>query len=173
MPYDTYTDTTGTIWLRWISDNTTTASTTTSDYVWHNWNTTSTSTSVTYNVNRVYTPPVETEEQRRLRREAVKRAEKQRAELEAAEARAKELLLSMLTEEQRHHLHREGRFKVCGNKGGEYEITIGYAGNIRRGRHRYCGHLSDGRIPTYDHMLAQKLMIETDEEAFLALANRS
>jgi hypothetical protein len=37
--------------------------------------------------------------------------------------------------------------------------------------HRLCCHC-DHTIPVYDNMLAQKLTLECDEEAFLRLANR-
>lgn len=172
---DYYTDSGGTVWVRWITDNTTTASTT-GDFVWNQWQTTSTSTSITMDYRR-YAPPPETEAQRqereRRRREAHEQAAKARAEAEAANEKAKTLLLAMLTDKQKHDFHRHNRFTVRGSKGGEYEIQTGYAGNVRSGRRRYCGHLPDARIPQFDHMLAQKLMIETDEEAFLAVANMS
>jgi len=170
------TGTSGLVWEVWINTDQTTATSTTSDHVWNQWNTTSSSTAITMDYRR-HAPPPETEEQRRERQrrqvaENQRRidAQKQR---DAANEKAKELLLSVLTADQRIDFLHRGSFRVEGSKGGKYQIQTGYSGNVRRGRRRYCGHLSDGQIPAYDHMLAQKLLIETDEEAFLAVANAS
>jgi hypothetical protein len=38
--------------------------------------------------------------------------------------------------------------------------------------HRLCAHCDASKYPLGDHFLAQKLMLELDEEAFLRIANR-
>jgi hypothetical protein len=105
----------------------------------------------------------------------VQQLAKEREEREAAGAKARQLLLDMLNEVQREMYEKDAYFMVEGSRGGVYRIDDGFQGNVRcELRHRrYCGHLRDSRIPVYDHMLAQKLMLETDEEAFLAVANPS
>jgi hypothetical protein len=43
--------------------------------------------------------------------------------------------------------------------------------NIRSDRYAYCLRVL-GRLPAYDKLLAQRLLLECDERAFLTLANR-
>lgn len=89
-----------------------------------------------------------------------------------AEARALELLRSCLTENQRRELDADDQFTVIAPSGREYLIVRGYAGNVYSEGWCFCIHM-DSRLPVPDHMLAQKLMIETDEQGFLSIANRS
>lgn len=98
------------------------------------------------------------------------------------ERRANDLLVSMLTDEQRQSYEQHGWFIVVGGSTGRrYRIRCNsYQGNVdllaandnNRIEYRYCGHCRD-RIPLGDHLLAQKVMLEIDETAFIALANRS
>jgi hypothetical protein len=92
-----------------------------------------------------------------------------------AERKARTLLLAMLTDEQRADLERASGFKVhVGDR--VYEVAKGYAGNVylldEDGQRveRYCIH-GPSYLPDEDQMLAQKLMLETDEERFLRVAN--
>lgn len=94
-----------------------------------------------------------------------------------ASRRAKALLHKYLTKEQRQELRGTQAFRVSDRDGRQYLITEGTAGNVYflvggEERYRLCvvarGHLP---IPVYDLMLAQKLLIETDPEQFLKLAN--
>jgi hypothetical protein len=99
---------------------------------------------------------------------------------DTAKARARRLLFSMLNADQqkeldeKNHFHltvhsRDGSMKV-------YRIEHGYAGNVKllgvdgQPVKRYCIH-ADSRLPYEDQMLAQKLMLETNEPEFLRIAN--
>lgn len=97
-----------------------------------------------------------------------------------AERRAQELLLMFLDEEQRRQYVINKSFHVH-TAAGIFLVTRGHAGNLfllegeeesRRVR-RFCYHAyhPEGWIPDEDHMLAQKLMLESDVEAVLAEAN--
>lgn len=109
-------------------------------------------------------PPDEAELARaENRREALR----QRAE---AATRAMELLRSCLSVEQQAQLDENGCFRVTAPSGRVYTITQGYAGNVYSQGWSYCIHMRSD-LPEADHMLAQKLMIETDEAAFLRIAN--
>lgn len=92
---------------------------------------------------------------------------------EAATARARNLLLAHLSPAQRDSLARLGHFDVQ-VEGRTYRIRQGTHGNVRlldagREVRSFCAQ-PDG-VPAEDAMLAQKLMIETDEAAFLRVAN--
>lgn len=101
-----------------------------------------------------------------------------------AEVKARDLLLASLTPDQRASLLRERWFVVEGKNGRRYRVRdLGHVvGNIdvverdllghERVLHRLCGHIGDDFVPLSDHLLAQKLMLEADEDAFLRLANR-
>lgn len=96
-----------------------------------------------------------------------------------AELQARDLLLRCLSSEQRASLERDKWFVVEGRSGRRYRVRdLGHTvANIdvlegERVTHRLCGHLQDGAIPLADHLLAQKLMLEGDEDSFLRLANR-
>lgn len=102
----------------------------------------------------------------------------QRAAKAAAEAvdRARRLLVSALSKEQRAQFERDGYFVVHG-RSARYRIRQARSANIdvidRKGfvSHRLCAHTVDW-IPDFDTMLTQKLMLEHDEADFLGVANR-
>jgi hypothetical protein len=89
--------------------------------------------------------------------------------------RARELLLSHLTEEQRATFIENRWFVVIGGRSRmRYRIETGHlVANVRRldDNARLCAHC-DHSLPMDDHLIAQKLMLEYDEDAFLAIANR-
>lgn len=100
-----------------------------------------------------------------------------------ATKKAENLLLSALCEEQRKDLKKWGYFKlyVKAKDGGQrvYRIRRGQIRNIDlveeidgvlRPVKTLCAH-PEIQVPDADAMLAQKLMLETDEEAFLKIAN--
>lgn len=99
----------------------------------------------------------------------------------AAHDRANELLLSNLTPAQRETIKQHGWFIVEGGKTKKpYRIYTGtIAGNIvemegERPRARICCHIpSNLNLPRPDNTLAQKLMLEANEDEFLRLANRT
>jgi len=108
---------------------------------------------------------------------------------ETSKERARRLLASMLSPEQREEFEAENRFhlRVIDGKSGEervYRIDQGFQGNVKllgpdgRPVKSYCIHAAttddEGhRLPNEDHMLAQKLLLQTDEESFLRIANMS
>lgn len=103
-----------------------------------------------------------------------------------AQRRARELLLSMLDEDQAQQWEAERAFTIETADGARrYRIRHGVAGNIMLVKdgdreasdggwlRRFCFHAyhPEGSIPVEDHVLAQKLFIESDEASFLRLAN--
>lgn len=96
---------------------------------------------------------------------------------EAAE-KAEKILTENLTEEQKAQLARDRFFVVRGSKGRNYRVNRGRARNIEvldengKAVERLCAHPGI-HCPDADTMLAQKLMLETDEDAFQRIANRS
>lgn len=110
------------------------------------------------------------EEERRLR-EVQERADLRNA----ADQKALRLLLTHLDEKQRKEFEDKGSFVVMGQSGQHYRIfTNAISGNVHLigKKEKLCAHMGQ-EIPTADHFLAQKLMLEIDEQAFLRIANRS
>jgi hypothetical protein len=106
------------------------------------------------------------------------RLQQEQERSEAARTRAHALLLSHLTPAQRQTFEANKWFVVEGGRSKtRYRIrSHACAGNIElldgeQVTHRLCGHC-DHTIPLGDQLLAQKLMLELDEDEFLKLANR-
>jgi len=120
----------------------------------------------------------ETAEQKAVRRRAEAVREQRTRDLQAARKaasdRAERLLEACLSTTQRDQLSSVGWFSVRAPSGRVYQIRRGRARNVveMTTRRTYCCHPIDG-VPDADTMLAQKLMIETQEEEFLRLANVS
>lgn len=123
-------------------------------------------------------------EQERQRQQREHRETQARIQIErsAAEKRAERLLQTALSAAQREELAAKGFFTLRTlSKNGEERIY-----RIRRGRSRnveqidaagnrlktLCAH-PVAAVPDADTMLAQKLMLEDDEESFLRIANHS
>lgn len=91
--------------------------------------------------------------------------------------RARRLLRALLTAPQRASLDSCGWFEVRGSRGGRYRIEQGSTANVLeldaagRPRYRCCAHPGI-HIPDEDIMLAQKLLIETDEPLWSRTVNR-
>jgi hypothetical protein len=94
--------------------------------------------------------------------------------------RARVLLESILTPQQKHDLVTRGRFFVCGSRGRRYCIrTDSQSGNVdwvddnERVLGSLCAHPGgvDGSVPDPDAWLAQMLALETDEDSFVRVAN--
>lgn len=95
----------------------------------------------------------------------------------AARSRSRSLLSSCLTKQQRQTLDAHGWFEVWGSRSHRrFRISRrGLVGNVDvfEGAEvvlRLCAHC-DERLPLDDHLLAQKLTIESDEDRFLQVAN--
>lgn len=178
------------IWPTWVESLGTTStavsystSTTNSINIWPRW--------VERQANRVIRaeqimpPPRMTEEERRAAAEARRQeeeryrqrreeAEKQRRE---SQERAEVLLKAVLTPAQWDDYKKNKRFDIEVN-GMRFRINKGRAGNVvlldqhGKPKTRLCAH---PRIncPDQDTMIAQKLMLETDPEGFMSLANHS
>ena len=89
----------------------------------------------------------------------------------AAKQRARELFFSKLTSSQRRSWLLRRRFEVVASSGRRYSIRPYGAFNVRCGDDAFCVRV-EGRIPTYDKLLAQRLLLEADEPLFLSIANR-
>lgn len=198
-----FTDATTNTWTAWNTTYYVSSTAATTASTWDAWNvlyvdaTGSTATSITTSstaatttwdawneryerivasTNRIVRPSRE-QLQRDLERE-------RRLRIEANEARSRaELLLRQhLTEQQVRQLEERKFFEipVLSRDGAtrRYRIRDGYAGNVDllgadgKPKRRYCIHPKD-RLPNADAMLAQKLMLETNEELFLQIANET
>lgn len=116
----------------------------------------------------------ETEEQRAAR---IVREQQQMEAKKAAMGRAEELLLACLTDEQRESYLKDGYIDT-NVKDKTYRIEKGFAGNVylvekQVKKARFCIHPTDFRLPQQDAMLAQLLLLNTDEDQFLKTANRT
>ncbi|SRR5258706_7080346 len=95
---------------------------------------------------------------------------------QAARQRARQLLLANLTLEQTKQLETQRWFDVLGSLGTRYRIFQGQIRNVTSLNEQgnfvqtYCAQPAG--VPDEDAMLAQKLVLETDEAAFLRVANR-
>lgn len=162
MPYYQITSSSAT-WVRWnhVYTSTTTSATSPNLDVWATWLDQGTSFA-----------------SGRMVAQAPRSFEEQRREQEAARAVAQDLLLSLLTEEQREDFERLRRFSVVGADGHLYRIyRNGKSGNVRRieGGHeveQFCIHDYDG-LPDEDTYVAQMLLLQTDPAAFRRIANVS
>lgn len=176
-----YVSTTGgdqLVWRLWSSNSaaatTTYVTTSTLDVTWTTWQ-------VEQSLRYPPAPVVSTAEQIAAR-EAARIEQQQRNEAAAAArriaiAKADQLLESVLDEVQRQHFKATDSFLVVGRSGKLYRIRRGRSGNVDEvepnGRvvQRYCAHPVEF-VPDGDTMVAQKLMLECDEDAFLRMANR-
>jgi hypothetical protein len=85
--------------------------------------------------------------------------------------RARDLFLSKLNSSERRHWAHDRRLTIVGSSGRQYTMTPYEAFNIRAGKDVYCLRVL-GPIPAYDKLLAQRLLVEADEQTFLATANK-
>lgn len=97
-------------------------------------------------------------------------------QVNSAAAKARTLLLSVLSPEQRAEYTKSKTFIVRGNAGGLYRITHGRIGNVIvlnaadfKPTHALCAH-PDG-VPIEDVLVAQLLHLRDDEAAFGRVAN--
>lgn len=179
-------------WRRWNNEWYTTTNTSSASTTWSNWNIqygtlSTTAATTTYTVdntwthwNRAHIPirdlrftSVETTEQVEQRRRAHAEAAEKRQQ---ARRTARMLLLSILDDDQAEEFERHNRFFTVGSDGRRYMIKLGRQHNVfvvddqGRAIEELCGHVRD-YIPDEDNMLAQKLHIETDALGFRAVCN--
>lgn len=174
--------TTDTVWRSWAATggNGATVTGTTggnSEGIWKVWVHTDDST-VTY----VSTPTKElTAKEKRARqeevdrrmREAEERRKKEKIEKEAAEAKAKELLLELIGPDELEVYDETGRLFVAGRK---YDYIIQKQGKLMRLEKDkitdLCVHLRElHKFPRTDNVIALLMMLLTDEDYVLKLAN--
>lgn len=164
------------VWRVWMNA-TSTALTLSNEQLWQNWN----SNVLLGTAMRIHAPapppsPEVLAERARLDAEARERSARIAAEAAAARDRAEQLLVEHLTPQQREQLRANGYFEVE-VAGKTYRIRRGRAGNVRQvieGREKLqlCIHPTE-MVPDADTMLAQKLLLEADEESFLRIANKT
>jgi hypothetical protein len=132
--------------------------------------------------NTCYTGTAEQQAERAARERQVQadwqqRYEEQERERAAVRERAEELLTALLTDEQLQTWREHQWFTVRGSSSRRtYRIRRGITGNVDRmtetgneAEVRYCAHPPG--IPAEDVCLAQLLLLTTDEDAFLRVAN--
>jgi hypothetical protein len=97
-----------------------------------------------------------------------------------AVTRARKLLREHLTDQEHDQLQEAGYFEVTSDSGRRYRIYKGFSRNVveldATGRPvaRLCAHGGYGSaMPDEDHMLAQKLWLESEEQEFRRIANIS
>lgn len=182
----TATCSTGTVWYDWCGNSTSTTATCTSG-TWISWvTTTSTWSGTTGSVQNQSVKPYRQSPQEaaaaRRREEEYRERQKDEAErYQKAKDRAEGLLYEHLSDEQRAAMKRDKFFVVVGGKTGRrYKINAqgGLSGNVHEVdaagvlQRRLCAHIEHAaNAPIYDHLLAQKLMLEYQEESFLKVAN--
>jgi len=179
-------------WILWNHTDCTSATISSSDNsTWVTWTNATIVTDSTSVVNDSYIPRsqeslerIRVEEHERCQREAdSKQAEKDRI---AARKRAMKLLLSNLTKKQKKQYSKykyfviEGgkskrKYRIRGNPDANSipmaNIDVLHHDNDNDVDYRICFHLSYG-IPLGDHLLAQKLMLENDEDRAIEVSNR-
>lgn len=180
-----YTCSSATVWTTWVDNQTATNT----QGVWLYWNATSASmASIVTTGNPNYEAQLHAERAALCAQNAaadarrVREAQQRRVEVNnRAEARAEALLLAHLTPEQAASYKQHRFFEVlttCNGQLRRYRISYGWAGNIilldDKGlpASKYCIHPTKA-VPYADNLLAQKLLLETDEARFLQIANRT
>ena len=84
--------------------------------------------------------------------------------------RARALFLSKLSVAQRRSWFLRRRFAVVASSGRCYTVSRYRPFNVRTPDALFCVSVA-GPVPLYDKLLAQKLLLECDEQLFLARAN--
>lgn len=167
------------VWPTWCEATSGTETADTSAVVWWKWN--SDAGYCQINARPRYQEITETDEQRKAREDRLRAdAEDARNAAEmakAAQEKAERLLQEHLDEDQRRQHAAEKRFFLVAQSGKRYEV------DCQRRQHNvyevdaagkrlieYCIY-QRGDCPLPDNTLAQKLLLEHDEPAFLRIAN--
>jgi hypothetical protein len=88
-----------------------------------------------------------------------------------ARQRAEALLLAWLSPDQRAQYRSHGRFEVTTAAGHRYRVCPGGVVGLDPRSWGYCIEATTP-VPVADELLAFKLLLETDEQRFLAIAHR-
>lgn len=174
------------IWGSWNDTYTVSTSSGTANNIWVAWNstaTTATPSMITYQT-LTDTWAVWVGERERSREEIEAEAERERLAAEEyrtlaadAEARAEALLKQNLSERQAAEYAKDQTFTVISKNGKRtYRVRKGWSHNVEviendKKIATLCAHPVE-RVPEFDNMLTQKLMLEHAEEDFLKVANR-
>lgn len=158
-------------WRAWVDDGTSDSD----NDIWYTWTTEESSGS-----SMPFVAPINIEDLREQRRQQIlEKVREQERKQKEANKKADNLLKSLLTPEQIKELDEHSCFIVPSPSGDKfYRIKRGRAGNIeelnqkREAVATLCIHPRES-VPNADTMLAQKLMIETNEDEFLRIANRT
>ena len=171
------------VWNTWATGSTVATESWATPWInWQSINTTTTNFTVSDGANLRQPAPTAAELKARREREAtaVRKRKQLEAAREVAQERAKVLLEECLSPAQKRAYRRWGTIPVVAASGKRYRIEKGSMGNVveikdRKVVARFCCHptMQGGVVPYHDAMLAQKLMLEVDEEAFLKLANKT
>lgn len=93
-------------------------------------------------------------------------------------ARARKLIREHLSDEQLESLAKQDYFELESSSGKKYRIYRGHSMNVYRlddaGKEveRLCAYSKTKNMPDEDHMLIQKLHLETDEDHYRKIANK-
>jgi heme exporter protein D len=88
-----------------------------------------------------------------------------------ARQRAEALVLAWLSPDQRAQYRSRGRFEVTTAAGHRYRVCPGGVVGLDPRGWAYCIEATSP-VPVADELLAFKLLLETDEQQFLAIAHR-
>jgi hypothetical protein len=172
------------IWRVWNETTYTTNNTTPTNTVWLEWNNQGTAAvpirQATYRYGQYVPPPPPTEEElRRIEEHRAREEERRRREAREyrrAERIAARLLETHLNRMQRRQFRRLRSFHCIAPNGTRYRVRHGWSGNVEEigpnGKvlNRFCIHPREN-VPISDNLLAQKLMLETDDTEFRRIAN--
>lgn len=165
----TVTSSSNDIWGTWCSGDTATSA----ESTWATWATSRRNATVGW--------AEPTQEELEAQAERQREQEEQRLEAkrlkEVADQKALDLLMAFLEDEQLRQLESEGAF-IVKTKEREYRIKKGWQGNVEELNKdgiaiaSWCIHPKT-KVPHQDNMLAQKFLLETNEQTFRRIANRT
>lgn len=121
----------------------------------------------------------EIDDARRIEARRVEETRQRTSERDTASQRAKDLLMTLLNEQQRESYEHTCSFEIIGSLGTRYRINRGTNGNVEwltpdgESGGRLCAHptMVEHWLPMPDVHAAQMLALMTDEAAWLRLAN--
>jgi len=99
--------------------------------------------------------------------------DKLQAQKAEAEGKAKDLLLDIIGETELAVYEETGRVFVKGRKHDYIVQKEGFVQQIQKGKIQdLCAHINKSKYPLTDNVVAMKMLIESDEDKFLQIANR-